>query len=117
MQAQKERGSQVEGRNRRGYQQRYQQGGPVYNIDYDRKLQHMIDNQLRQDTRIKENMNRELKEKIIREVEERITFLVQSLKTQYVQTMTPQYHQQDAVMQQYQHQPHQMEQQAQQQRV
>ena len=34
-----------------------------------------------------------------------------------VQTMTPQYHQQDAVMQQYQHQPHQMEQQAQQQRV
>ena len=112
-----ERGSQVEGRNRQGYQQRYQQGGPVYNIDYDRKPQHMIDNQLRQDTRIKENMDRELKEEIIREVEERITFLVQSLKTQQVQTMTPQYHQQDAVMQQYQHQPHQMEQQAQQQRV
>ena len=39
-----------------------------------------------------------------------------SLKTQ-VQNMTPQYHQQDAVIQQYQHQPHQMEQQAQQQRV
>ena len=107
----------MESRNRQGYQQRYQQGGPVYNIDYDRKPQHMIDNQLRQDTRIKENMNRELKEEIIREVEERITFLVQSLKTQQVQTMTPQYHQQDAVMQQYQHQPHQMEQQAQQQRV
>ena len=32
-----ERGSQVEGRNRQGYQQRYQQGWPVYNIDYDRK--------------------------------------------------------------------------------
>ena len=47
----------------------------------------------------------------------RVTFLEQSLKAQQVQTMTPQYHQQDAVMQQYQHQPHQMEQQAQQQRV
>ena len=72
-----ERGSQVEGRNRQGYQQRYQQryqqGGPVYNIDYDRKPQHMIDNQLRQDTRINVNMNRELKEEIIREVEEIIT--------------------------------------------
>ena len=44
----------------------------------------------------------------IREVEERITFLVQSLKTQ-VQNTTPQYHQQDAVMQKYQHQPHQMD--------
>ena len=42
---------------------------------------------------------------------------MQSLKTQQVQNMTPQYHQQDAVMQQYQHQPHQMEQQEQQQRV
>ena len=63
-------------------------------------------------------MNRELKEEIIREVEEIITFfLVQSQKTQQAQNMTPQYHQQDAVMQQYQHQPHQMEQQAQQQRV
>ena len=100
-----ERGSQVEGRNRQGYQQRYQQGGPVYNIYYDRKPPHMIDNQLRQDTRINENRNRELKEKIIGEVEERITFLVQSLKTQQVQNMTPQYHQQDAVMQQYQQQP------------
>ena len=107
----------MEGRNRQGYQQRYQQGGSVYNIDYDRKPQHMIDNQLRQDTRINVNMNRELKEEIIREVEERITFLVQSLKTLHVQNMTPQYHQQYAVMQQYQHQPHQMEQQAQQQRV
>ena len=67
-----ERGSEVEGRTRQGYQQ----GGPVYNIDYDRKHQHMIDNQLRQDTQINENMNRELKEEIIREVEERITFLV-----------------------------------------
>ena len=64
----------MEGRNRQVYQQRYQQGGPVSNIDYDRKPQHMIDNQLRQDTRINENMNRELKEEIIREVEERITF-------------------------------------------
>ena len=45
-----ERGSQVEGRNRQGYQQRYQQGGPVYNIDYDRKPRHMIDHQVRQDT-------------------------------------------------------------------
>ena len=70
-----ERGSQVEGRNRQGYQQRYQQGGPVYNIDYDRKPQHMIDNQLRQDTQINVDMNRELKEEIIREVEEIITFL------------------------------------------
>ena len=49
-----ERGSQVEGRNRQGYQQ----GGPIYNIGYDRKPPHMIDNQLRQDTRINENMNR-----------------------------------------------------------
>ena len=93
----------MEGRNRQGYQQRYQQGGPVYNIDYDRKPPHMIDHQVRQDTRINENMNRELKEEIIREVEEIITFLVQSLKTQQVQNMTPQYHQQDVVMQQYQH--------------
>ena len=69
-----ERGSQVEGRNRQGYQQRYQQGGPAYNIDYDRKPQHMIDDQLTQDTRINVNMNRELKEEIIREVEEIITF-------------------------------------------
>ena len=65
-----ERGSQVEGRNRQGYQQ----VGPVYNIDYDRKPQHMIDDQLRQDTRINVNMNRELKEEIIRGVEERIVF-------------------------------------------
>ena len=36
--------------------------GLSYNIDYDRKPPHMIVNQLRQDTRIKENMNRELKE-------------------------------------------------------
>ena len=64
------RGSQVEGRNRQGYQQ----GGLIYNIDYDRKPHHMIDNQMRQDTRINVNMNRELKEEIIREVEERITF-------------------------------------------
>ena len=84
-----ERGSQVKCRNRQGYQQRYQQGGSVYNIDYDRKPPHMIDHQLRQDTRIHENMNRELREEIIREVEERITFLVQSLKTQQVQNMTP----------------------------
>ena len=69
-----ERGSQVEGRNRQGYQQIYQQGRPAYNIDYDRKPQHMIDDQLTQDTRINVNMNRELKEEIIREVEERITF-------------------------------------------
>ena len=68
------RGSKVEGRNRQGYEQRYQQGGPVYNIDYDRKPQHMIDDQLRQDTRINVNMNRELKEEIIRGVEERIVF-------------------------------------------
>ena len=108
-----ERGSQVEGRDRQGYQQ----GRPVYNIDYDRKPPHMIDNQLRQNTRINENMNRELKEESIREVEERITFLVQSLKKQQVKNMTPQYHQQDAVMQQYQQQPYHMEQQAQQQRV
>ena len=107
----------MEGRDRQGYQQRYQQGGPVYNIDYDIKPQHMIDEQLRQDTRINVNMNRELKEEIIRGVEERITFLVQSLKTQQVQNMTPQNHQQDAVMQQYLHQSHQMEQQAQQQKV
>ena len=69
-----ERGSQLEGRNRQGYQQIYQQGGPVYNIDYDRKPQHMIDDQLRQDTRINVNMNRELKEEIIREVEEKLLF-------------------------------------------
>ena len=56
-----ERGSPVEGRHRQGCQQRYQQGGPVYNIDYDRKPPHMIDNQVRQDTRINENRNRELK--------------------------------------------------------
>ena len=56
-----ERGSQVERRNRQGYQQRYQQGGPVYNIDYDRKPPHMIDNQLRQESRINEIMNRKLK--------------------------------------------------------
>ena len=36
--------------------------GPVYNIDCDRKPPHMIDNQLRQDTRINENRNRKLKE-------------------------------------------------------
>ena len=48
----------MEGRNRQGYQQ----GGPVYNIDYDRKSPHMIDNQLRQDTRINETRNREQKE-------------------------------------------------------
>ena len=77
----------------------------------------MIDNQLRQDTRINVNMIREIKEEIIREVEEKSTFLVPSLNTQQVQNMTPQYHQQDAVIQQYQHQPYQMEQQAQQQRV
>ena len=29
-----ERGSQVGGINRQGYQQIYHQGGPVYNIDY-----------------------------------------------------------------------------------
>ena len=52
----------MEGRNRQGYQQRYQQGGPVYYIDYDRKPQHLIDDQLRQDTRLNVNMNRELKE-------------------------------------------------------
>ena len=56
----------MEGRNRQGYQQ----GGPVYNINYDRKPQHMIDNQLRQDPRINVNMNRELKKGIMREVEE-----------------------------------------------
>ena len=70
-----ERGSQVEDRNRQEYQERYQQGGPVYNIDYDRKPPHIIYNQLRQDTRINENRNRELKEEIIREVDEIITFL------------------------------------------
>ena len=59
----------MEGRNRQGYQQ----GGPAYNIDYDRKPQHMIDNQLRHDTIINVNMNRKLKEEIIKEVEERIT--------------------------------------------
>ena len=41
------------------------ESGPVYNIDYDRKPLHMIDNQLRQDTRINENRNRELKEKLL----------------------------------------------------
>ena len=46
----------------------------VYNIDYDRKPQHMIDDQLRQDTRIYVNMNSELKEEIIRGVEEIIVF-------------------------------------------
>ena len=72
--ASQERGSQVEDRNRQGYQQIYQQGGHVYNIDYDRKPPHMIDNQLRQDTRINENRDRELKEEIIREVEGKNTF-------------------------------------------
>ena len=67
-----ERGSQVEGRNRKAYQQRSTRG-PVYNIDYDRKPQHMIDDQLRT-TRINVNMNRELKEEFIREIEERIPF-------------------------------------------
>ena len=38
-----------------GNRQGYQQGGSAYNIDYDRKLPHMIDNPLRQDTRINEN--------------------------------------------------------------
>ena len=88
-----ERGSQVEGRNRQGYQQ----GGPVYNINYDRKPPHMIDNQFRQDTRINENRNRELKEEIIREVG-KIIFFVESQKTQ-VQNITSQYHRQNAVMQ------------------
>ena len=89
-----ERCSQVECRNR----QRYQQGWPVSNMYYDRKPPQMIDNQLRQNTRINENRNREPKEDIIREVEEIITFLVQSLKIQQVENMTPQYYQQDAVM-------------------
>ena len=57
-----ERGSQVEGRNRQGYQRRYQQRGLVYNIYDDRKPPHMIYNPLRQDTGINDNMNRELKE-------------------------------------------------------
>ena len=60
----------MEGRNRQGYQQ----GGPVYKIDYDRNPPKIIDNQLRQDTRINENMNRKLKEEIIRDVEEMISF-------------------------------------------
>ena len=60
----------MEGRNRQGYQQ----GGPVYKIDNDRKPRRMIDNQLRQDTRINENRNGELKEEMIREVEEIINF-------------------------------------------
>ena len=38
--------------------------GHVYNIEYDRNPQHMVDNQLRQDTRINDNMNRELKKKL-----------------------------------------------------
>ena len=55
-----ERGSQVEGCNR----QRYHLSGPAYNIDYDRKPPHMIDNQLRQDTRINENGKKYEKKKV-----------------------------------------------------
>ena len=47
----------------------------------------MIDNQLRQDIRINENMNRELKK--YKRGRGKNYFLVQSLKTQHVQNMTP----------------------------
>ena len=70
----------MESVNRQGYQQ----GVPAYNIDYDRKLPHMIDNQLRQDTRI----NKEWKKRTKRRNYQRSR--VQSLKTQQVQDMPPQ---------------------------
>ena len=47
-----ERGNQVEGRRRQGYQRE----GPAYHIDYDKKLPYMIDNQLSSKTHQVQNM-------------------------------------------------------------
>ena len=58
-----------------------------------------------------------IKRRIIREVEERITFFSAEPKDTTSTKHDTTVHQQDAVMQQYQHQHHLMEQQAQQQRV
>ena len=107
------RGSEMEVKNRQGYQR----GGHVYNNEYNRNFPSRIDNHLRHDVGINDKSQKDLKEEIIGEVEKRIIFLVQSIKTQQIQNVTPQYQQQDAMMQQYHQQYQQMEQPIQQQRV